>query len=57
MFKPNTPHDAEKQADGRVALTGLVAVEVAAVRARKVSERWAETEIRLRPAMKVMGRK
>jgi len=47
MFKPNTPYDAEKQADGRVVLTELVAAQVPIVRARKVNGRWVGADIRL----------
>jgi len=40
LFKPNTPYNAEQQADGRVILTELTTRSVPIVKARRVNDRW-----------------
>jgi hypothetical protein len=47
LFKPNTPYDAEPQADGSVRLVELVPKDVPIVRARKLGGRWVGAAIKL----------
>lgn len=46
LFKPNTPYQAERRADGRVELVEMVTIEVPLVRARKVKGRWIGADVK-----------
>ena len=46
LFKPNTPYQAERKADGRVELIELVATDVPLVRARKIKGRWVGADVK-----------
>jgi len=46
LFKPNTPYQAERKADGRVELIELVATDVPLVRARKIRGRWVGADVK-----------
>jgi hypothetical protein len=46
LFKPNTPYQAERKADGRVELIELVPTDVPLVRARKIKGRWVGADVK-----------
>jgi hypothetical protein len=46
LFKPNTPYQAERKADGRVELIELVPTDVPMDRARKIKGRWVGADVK-----------
>src|SRR5437879_5068176 len=49
LFKPDTPYDAERNADGQVVLKELVPAQARTVRPRRVNVRLRGADVVLRP--------
>ena len=47
LFKPNTPYQAERTADGRIQFVELVEKDVPLVKARKVNGRWVGADVKI----------